>query len=537
MYKIILDFNKRNLFLIISLIILPILLHLNETNLRQYSSIEIIYLFNFQLIVCFGILLITLLLCLIFKKLKFQEFLICNLLIYFFQFFFIDISNSLFFKKINELNTKLDFVLLLVLYLIIYLILFFKISKKDRNVYSFLIIFLSLNLFLSGLNIFKYYGTFTKDRIFDNNEELEIISSKSIDIEKIKPIQKNKLIDVYFIITDGMINLERAEKLNIINSKNEIIKKLENQNFEYNSEFFSNYPYTFLSVNAALIGDYPLNENSKKFFNRKNFFPRMMNNPDNQFYKILDKMKSDFYYIGNSWGSCPITLGKACLYNYTSKSKFYEIKYFLNYMKVHKNSLVTKVIIILRSNNILNENILFTNFINAYEFIQKRNHLKEESKKNSNFFLIHILKPHAPYNLDKNCNQINEIDPKNINQKIKYYSYSYNCVLTSLLSWENDLSLSNSDREKIIFIFGDHGWFFGTENSSDVQKINEVFYAHKTPERCKTIKKPNSQVNIMRYLLNCLNSLSIKYIDDEQYLQYDKNDVNVGRVYKLNNNN
>ena len=54
----------------------------------------------------------------------------------------------------------------------------------------------------------------------------------------------------------------------------------------------------------------------------------MMNNPDNQFYKILDKMKSDFYYIGNSWGSCPITLGKACLYNYTSKSKFYEIKYF-----------------------------------------------------------------------------------------------------------------------------------------------------------------------------------------------------------------
>ena len=60
-----------------------------------------------------------------------------------------------------------------------------------------------------------------------------------------------------------MINLERAEKLNIINSKNEIIKKLENQNFEYNSEFFSNYPYTFLSVNAALIGDYPLNENSK----------------------------------------------------------------------------------------------------------------------------------------------------------------------------------------------------------------------------------------------------------------------------------
>tara|TARA_X000000950_G_scaffold276280_1_gene363898 strand:+ start:20744 stop:22357 length:1614 start_codon:yes stop_codon:yes gene_type:complete len=536
MYKITSNLNKRNVFLIISLIILPILLHINETNLRQYSSIEITYLFIFQLTICFGISLITIFLCLFFKKIKFQEFFICNLLIYFLQFFFIDILDSFFFKKINELYTKLDFILLLLVYLIIYIISLIQINKNNKKINSFLIIFLSLNLILSGFNILKYYSILTTDHILEKKNEIEIISSNSIDIKKIKPIQKDKLIDVYFIIPDAMISLERAEQLNIINTKQEIIKKLENQNFNYNSKFFSNYPYTFLSINAALIGDYPLNENSKKFFNRKNFFPRMMNNPDNQFYKILNKMKFNFYYIGNRWGSCPVTLGKACLYNYSSKNKLFEIKYFLNYMKVLKNSLVTKFVTILRSNNILKENILVTNFINAYEFIQKRNYLKEESKKNSNFFLIHILKPHVPYNLDKNCNLINEIDAKNINQKIRYYSYNYNCVLNSLLNWENDLSLINSDREKIIFIFGDHGWFFGNEKSDDVQKINDVFYAHKTPERCKSIKKPNSQVNIMRYLLNCLNSLNINYIDDEQYLQYDKNHANVGRVYKLKNN-
>ena len=533
----ILNFNKRNLFLIISLTILPILLHLNETNLSQYSLKEIIYLFIFQLIICLGILLISILISLIFKKIKFQEFLICNLLIYFLQFFFIDISNSFFFKQINEFNTKLDFILLVVLYSLIYLISFIKISKKDKNAYSFLVIFLSLNLFLSGFNILKYYATFTKDHILGYKGEIEIISTNSIDINKIKPIQKNKLIDVYFIIPDAMISLERAEKLNIINTKNEIVKKLENQNFDYNPEFFSNYPYTFLSINAALIGDYPLNENSKKFFNRKNFFPRMMNNSNNKFYKILNKMDFNFYYIGNRWGSCPMTLGKACLYNYESKNKFFEIKYFLNYMKVLKNSLATKFIIILRSNNILKENILVTNFINGYEFIQKGNNLREESKKSSNFFLIHILKPHVPYNLDINCNIINEIDVKNISQKLKYYSYNYNCVLDSLLNWENELNKTNLDREKIIFIFGDHGWFFGNENTDDIQKINDVFYAHKTPDRCKSIKKPNSQVNIMRYLLNCLNSLSINYIDDEQYLQYDKNHAKVGRVYKIKNKN
>lgn len=533
----ILNFNKRNLFLIITLTILPILLHLNKTNLRQYSSEEIIYLFIFQLIICFGILLISIFLSLIFKKIKFQEFLICNLLIYFLQFFFIDIFDSFFFKKIDEFHAKLDFILLLFLYLIIYLILLSKIIKKDKHTYSFLIIFLSLNLFLSGSNILKYYATFTKDHILGNKSEMEITSSNSIDLNKIKPIQKKKLIDIYFIIPDGMISLERAEKLNIINTKKEIVEKLENHNFDYNSEFFSNYPHTYLSINAALIGDYPLNENSKKYFNRKNFFPRMMNNSNNQFYKILNKMDLNFYYIGNTWGSCPIALGQACLYNYESKSKFLEIKYFLNYMKVLKNSLANYLIKILRSNNILKENILVTNFINGYEFIQKENHLREESKRSSNFFLIHILKPHIPYNLDKNCNIINEIDAKNMNQKLKYYSYNYNCVLDSLLNWENELNKTNLDREKIIFIFGDHGWSFGNENPQGVQKINDVFYAHKTPEGCKSIKKPNSQVNIMRYLLNCLNNLNVNYLDDKQYLLYDKNHAKAGRVYEIKNKN
>ena len=82
------NFNKRNLFLIISLTILPILLHLNQTNLRQYSPGEIVYLFIFHFIICFGILIISIFLSLIFKKIKFQEILICNLFIFFLQFFF-----------------------------------------------------------------------------------------------------------------------------------------------------------------------------------------------------------------------------------------------------------------------------------------------------------------------------------------------------------------------------------------------------------------------------------------------------------------
>ena len=42
-----------------------------------------------------------------------------------------------------------------------------------------------------------------------------------------------------------MISLERAEKLNIIKSKNKIVQNLKDQNYIYNSKFISNYPNTF----------------------------------------------------------------------------------------------------------------------------------------------------------------------------------------------------------------------------------------------------------------------------------------------------
>ena len=81
-----------------------------------------------------------------------------------------------------------------------------------------------------------------------------------------------------------------------------------------------------------------------------------MNDKNNKFYQILNKINLNFYYIGNNWGACPISLGQICLYNYKTKNNFFELNYFLNYMKVLKNSFISKSIIILKQNNFISKN-------------------------------------------------------------------------------------------------------------------------------------------------------------------------------------
>ena len=146
------------------------------------------------------------------------------------------------------------------------------------------------------------------------------------------------------------------------------------------------------------------------------------------------------------------------------------------------------------------------------------------------------MKPHHPYDLDKKCNYVDHLLPQNTKQQIEYYSYNYNCLLETLMSWDNKLKKNNSKKEKMIFIFGDHGWKFGDKVSDEIQKLNDIFYAHKVPDKCKLIDKPNSHVNIMRYVLKCLNILETNYLNDYQYILYDKNHAKSGKVYKFVNN-
>ena len=134
--------------------------------------------------------------------------------------------------------------------------------------YNFILIFIILNYGYITLNFFKFFSQ--KDSI---NYQTE-----AFDLDEIKIVNSNNNIDIYFIILDGMISLEYAEKNGVIKNKNKIIRQLEYLKGSYIFNSISNYPTTHLSLQSILNLNYPITEKSKKYSSYKNFFPNTLIN-------------------------------------------------------------------------------------------------------------------------------------------------------------------------------------------------------------------------------------------------------------------
>ena len=91
----------------------------------------------------------------------------------------------------------------------------------------------------------------------------------NFDISLLK--EKKKSGNIFFVILDGMMTLESAEKLKIIKNKQEIINSLEKDEIYYKKDFLVNYDTTYLSLASLLQGAYPINDKSKRYKTRKNF--------------------------------------------------------------------------------------------------------------------------------------------------------------------------------------------------------------------------------------------------------------------------
>ena len=151
------------------------------------------------------------------------------------------------------------------------------------------------------------------------------------------------------------------------------------------------------------------------------------------------------------------------------------------------------------------------------------------------------MKPHPPYDLDTNCNKIIAKKHKSYEVRKKHYSYNYKCVLQASLKWSKEFTKLNENKDNLIIILGDHGWHFNPNNleyeEDDKnflqQRLNNVFYAHKVPKRCKNLIAPNSQVNVMRYILNCIYDTKLVYLDDKQYITRYETHPDYGNVHNF----
>jgi hypothetical protein len=514
--------NYKKIILILALILLPPIIHLNETNIRQYSFDEIIILFFFQFIFSIIILIFSLIFYLIYKKIGFLNLLISNLSIYFLQFFFLDIFNLSFFRSLNTIYFLLDNIFVIVIYLLLYSLIILCFVKFNKKTLSFISLVVILNLAVHLISISISF-------LPNNNNDHQFPRNSEFNLQNIKQIGGKKLIDIYFIIPDSMMSLENAEKNKVINSKEDILQKLSKHNFLYNQNFVANYPTTYASLKTILYGNFPATENSEKYNDRKNFFPLIMKNSENFFFRLINKLQMNFYWIGHQLLPCDLEyVSDHCRFNYNLNYFLINPKHFFNLENMTKNSFFYSLYV-----GILKHHLNYFN--SAYNFLDhdKTQKNKEFLKKNSNFFLINTLQPHAPYNLDKQCNQIQPRRSLKPEDEIKYYSYSYNCVLKRILNF--DKKFLDKNKKNFVFIFGDHGHSFIRNNENNdkyIEKLNNVFFAYKTPEECKLISPPKSHVNIMRYIIKCLGN-DIDYLDDDQFIMYYENHEDYGKTFKI----
>ena len=274
--------NKLSYFLSISLFIIPILNFLNRINLPQITTQEIYLISTSQFFFLVATFLLSQLIHYFFlkKKIQFELFFLINCLIFFLLFFFQNIKSLLFFEKQNSF---FDEIATFFIFILIYFFLIFLFKKSFQFFLRFLFIFFlfQVSFFVFNLITIKFY----KEN--DIRSYSETINPHDINISSLK---KNKQSgNIFFIILDGMMTLESAEKLKIIKSEKKIINFLNKDGIKYKKNFLVNYDQTYLSLASLLQGSYPVNEKSNRYRTRKNFYPFLLLNQkkNNNFFKIL----------------------------------------------------------------------------------------------------------------------------------------------------------------------------------------------------------------------------------------------------------
>ena len=511
-------YKKKILFVFI--LFLPFFLFLRNENLIQIQNYAIINIALFQIFVLLSIIIISFIINILIKKkfFNFDNLLLSFSVCYFISFFFEELKFKENFENIIFFGYLLSAIIFfLILIATFFLNLYFlNKSRGKKKFFKFISVFIFLNYILVSFNILNFYN------------KNEVLNLENASIEYNLKSNNNKNIDIYYIVLDGMTSLDYAEKNEAIDDKKKIIDGFNKMGGYYVPNSMTNYPTTHLSIQSIFNLNYPITQKSKKYSTYKNFFPNtLINNYENlPLTRLNKKFKRDFYWTGNNYQQC--------------KSNSYEPK-----MCKNENNLINFLnsLELFYKNNLLDFLIRRINSVSINEFGLKSTFeiLKDDklvffqdidfSKKN--FFFMHLLKPHKPFDVDKNCN----FTTHNNNG----YGESYKCVLLLIEKFVKNLNIL-SNKPKIIIFTGDHGEildqnFISTNNKVSYQnKIDrlQIFNLIFFPNECKKdLKFAKSPVNVIRFAFNCAEDISLKYLPNKHFFTFYENHPKWGDVELL----
>lgn len=421
------------------------------------------------------------------------------------------------------------------LLIIVFISFFISVISYRLNILLFLKIYLILNI----LVIFLPKTEYLYDLLIQKNIETEykIIYSDNRSLENISnssnKFNLNLDENIYYIITDGLTSLKNLnEKFHL--STKEIENKISEYGYLTFEDSKSSYNMTYLTLASILSLDHIVNENSPKYKNRSNFFPRMLYKQPEKvpLISMLDRLGYEFIHIGNQWVKCDSNKMVSCNEEVKLKVIFFENytintfllkNIFLNYVNLKYVNLK------------LSERYLVLDNDAIKKFIKSN---KTKNLKKRKFYLIHHLNPHPP-NLKEDCSLNDEI--KNYKDwTTKGYTISSKCTLNRIA--EVMKYLDEIDPTALVVIQGDHGpainYNFDKKfKDLDKNEINErfsIFNIIKIPKSCYIKNHKNlGNVETIRIIMGCITGSENKDFFPRSYAGfYDKHD-DYGKVFEV----
>ncbi len=522
-----LNYIKNKNFLSLIIIFIPFLSFLNA-NLRSFDNVFLNSVFFILLIVIFTIFSLSWIASLIIKKIPYD---IINLflslsffvLFYLFQFFK---DLLLFTVPIYSAEIAIFFSLI-----ILVLLFFIFLHKKLLLFKRFVLIYISIIFILNfGILAFNSKIFFTSKNL---PETLVLVNDDGINY-----LEENKKTNIYFVIVDAAIPLDKFDDHYKTNYYKEYLSKLKKKGFEYINDTKAAYPNTAHSLTSLFYLDYHINEKNYKKYPLTNLFPLILEKKNIQnlaLMKNLEKINYKFKWLGNTYNDCRHNLdlclddnneltNKKLIAPHVAKAFLQRSPFIQIYVKSKKFlGLEVPIRIYQKNNDALNI------------FMVKKSDFQLRNK--GYFFLIHSLMPHWPYTFNSDCSLkkgLEILDLKKIQMEgkkrsdnileAKFYKEQYECMLKRIDQFADFLSKNDPDAN--VVIISDHG-----HNIKDHFILGfDTFAMVKKNKKCKQKIKDNlNTANGARIMLGCTLGQEVNLLEKKLYYVYfERGDMTIG---------
>jgi len=495
-------------------------------------SEDLIYPMIFHLVI-YILYIILFLTFLNFKSTLINKFFIFIAVVYYTQYFVLDLRDVL----VSVVPIYLDQTALRIIAMVLIAIisigftkLFF--SSTNKNIF----IFGSFLLCLTQIGILLINITNSIDD--DLNYEFDEDKNKTVQYQNNKITGEN----VYYIILDGLVSYEYFITASEIEN-NEFLNFntfLEGHDFKIFEDSLSSYNITFLTLGSIFEMNY--HDENLIYNNRDKFFPKFLYQDEPpRLIQSLNNIGYELIYSGNFWAQCKNSFNFSCanrIINFDSLSTFERLLYYTSNAGIQ--TLTSRSIL----GSVLGKitSIVGLKFYDdgLENFLESGiDSIESNSKK---FHFIHNESPHPPYP-EKNC-KIDHTKSFTGWISIEAYSASISCALDKTTAAID--RIIELDPSAIIVVQGDHGTSLNYDWMKNPQELSKeqlkerysIYNSIRFPKKCNTSNSRSlGNVETINLVYDCISNKKETHISNKSYAAvYENNREFFGKLYEVTGN-